>query len=94
MLQLSLRRIPVMLAVVVASSLAVNAFAQGRHDEKPHGMKQVEERELVEPKVHPGGRHPEQSHKAAIKAQQERRAAAAKKAAPPNPAKPAEPAAK
>ena len=86
------RRIPIVLTALLASTVAFSAMAQGRHDEKPHGMKQIEEREMVEPKVHPGGpRHNEQGHKAAIKAQKDKRAAAAKKdAAPAQPAKPAQ----
>jgi hypothetical protein len=73
-------------ATVALSAMAVAAVAQGRHDDKPHGMKKLEEREMPEPKEHPGGpRHNEQSHKAAIRASQEKAAkkAEATKAAPP-----------
>jgi hypothetical protein len=92
MTRMNPRRIPIALAALLATTVAFSALAQGRHDEKPHGMKQIEEREMAEPRVHPGGpRHNELGHKAAIKAQKDRRAAAAKKdAAPAQPAKPAE----
>ena len=70
------------------SALAMGAGAQGRHDDKPHGMKKLDEREMADPKVHPGGpRHSEQGHKAAIKASQDR---AAKKSEPTKAAPPAQ----
>lgn len=57
-----------MIVAAAASVLSVSALAQGRHDEKPHGMKEIEKKEMAEPKVHPGGRHDEAAHKAAIRA--------------------------
>lgn len=60
-------RLPLVVAAA-ASVLSVSALAQGRHDEKPHGMKEIEKKEMAEPRVHPGGRHDEAAHKAAIRA--------------------------
>ena len=57
----------VLLSLTLAA-LALTATAQGRHDEKPHGMKSTEQAAMVEPKVHPGGRHDVASHKSAIAA--------------------------
>ena len=57
-------------SLVLAIAFAATSPAQGRHDDKPHGppAKQVEEKMMAEPKVHPGGRHDAQSHKNAIAA--------------------------
>jgi hypothetical protein len=77
----------VWVVAALLSAVAVAAEAQGRHDDKPHGMNQLEEREMADPKVHAGGpRHDEQGHKAAIRASQQK---AAKKAEAPKPAVPA-----
>ena len=58
------------LVLVATLALAATVSAQGRHDEKPHGTtKPAEGATISEPKVHPGGRHDEQSHKSAIAAQ-------------------------
>lgn len=55
------------ITLIASLALAGAVAAQGRHDEKPHGMsKPAEAATISEPKVHPGGRHDEQAHKSAI----------------------------
>ena len=50
-------------ALVLGTALAATAFAQGRHDEKPHGSSRPSA-ESTEGKYQPmpGGRHDEKPH--------------------------------
>ena len=65
----STRGVMLLLAALVLSS---PVLAQ-RHDDKPHGMtKPPQGATISDPKVHPGGRHDEASHKQAITAQKKK----------------------
>lgn len=53
------------LVLILTASVAMTAFAQGRHDEKPHGQKkpvQSSKESGVRPPPMTGGRHDERPH--------------------------------
>ena len=49
------------LAIILGIALSTSAFAQGRHDEKPHGMSKpaTEAQESKDTRAATGGRHDE-----------------------------------
>ena len=49
------------LAIILGIALSTSAFAQGRHDEKPHGMSKpaTEAQESKDARTATGGRHDE-----------------------------------
>jgi len=48
------------LTMILGTALSTSAFAQGRHDEKPHGMgKPAATQEINETRTPTGGRHDE-----------------------------------